>query len=55
MPRTAVYEMAYRIIPREGADRVRGQIPTARYFALGGYKGLYFFILLCTFALHKRA
>jgi len=55
MPRTAVYEMAYRIIPREGADRVRGQIPAARYFALDGGKGLYFFILLCTFALHKRA
>ena len=39
----------------ERADRVRGQIPTARYFALGKYKGLYFFAFLCTFALHKRA
>ena len=40
---------------REREDRVRGQIPAARYFALDGGKGLYFFILLCTFALHKRA
>ena len=53
MPRTAVYQTAYRIIPREKADWVRGQIPTARYFALDGGKGLYFFSYLCTFTLCK--
>ena len=39
---------------REREERVSGQIPTARYFALDGGRGLYLFTLLCTFALHKR-